>query len=212
MLAKKSAPEDKKAIIRDKEAKIEAIMDATQKLIASMGYEKVTIRDIAETADVSVGLIYKYFPGGKFEILVKGLGDKSMDLLLKMNNTGAVDFDDFPGYMRTLIKYMQQVFKENDAMLKALIAASLLGGEMAEDVKNIDINDYARISEFFCRFKGVDTGDKDPIKLLLYWGTCIKGTFMSCLMYPLPPEDENEIVELLVDQSLRIWGYKAPQP
>ena len=74
MLAKKAVHEDKKAIIRDKEAKILAITDAMQKLIASMGYEKVTIRDIAETADVSVGLIYKYFPGGKFEILVKGLG------------------------------------------------------------------------------------------------------------------------------------------
>jgi len=208
MLAKKAVPEDKKAIIRDKEAKILAITDAMQKLIASMGYEKVTIRDIAETADVSVGLIYKYFPGGKFEILVKGLGGRNMDLLLNIDHAEAVDFDDFPGYMRALVVSMHQVFKENNAILKALIAASLLGGEMADDIKNMDISSFARAAEFFRRFKGVDTGDKEPIKLLLYWGTCIKGTFMSCLMYPLSPEDEDAIIELLIDQSLRIWGYK----
>lgn len=210
MLAKKAVPEDKKAIIRDKDAKIEAILDATHKLIASMGYDRVTIRDIAEKADVSVGLIYKYFPGGKFEILVKGLAEKNMDLLMNINHTEAVDFDDFPEYMRTLVKHMQQVFKDNSAMLKAMMAASLLGGEMSEDIKNMDVNNFIRISEFFHRFKGVDTGDKEPIKLLLYWGTCVKGAFISCLMYPLPPEDEDAIVELLVDQSLHIWGYKKP--
>jgi AcrR family transcriptional regulator len=209
MLAKKSVPGDKRAITRDKEAKISAIIEATRRLIETVGYEKMTIRDIAEEADVSVGLIYKYFPGGKFEILARGFGGESMDRMLKMN-VGDVDLNDFPGYMRALIKYMQQIFKQNEVMMKALIAASLLGGDMAVDVKNIDINDYARVAEFFCNFKGVDAGDKDPVKLLLYWGTCIKGTFISCLMYPLPPGDEDAIAELLVDQSLRIWGYKSP--
>ncbi|WP_255334536.1 TetR/AcrR family transcriptional regulator [Methanosarcina sp. KYL-1] len=31
-------------------------------LIEIKGYENVTIRDIAEAAGVSIGLIYKYFP------------------------------------------------------------------------------------------------------------------------------------------------------
>jgi AcrR family transcriptional regulator len=210
MIAKKAVPEDKKAIIRDKDAKIEAIMDATQKLISSMGYEKVTIRDIAEKADVSVGLIYKYFPGGKFEILTKGLADKNMDLILNINHVETVNFEDFPGFIREFIEHMQKVIKDNNVMMKALIAASLLGGEIADDIKNMDINDFVRISEFFCRFKGVDTGGREPIKLLLYWGTIVKGTFISCMMYPLPPEDEAAIVDLLVDQSLRIWGYQKP--
>src|SRR5208337_3839267 len=125
MLARKAIPEDKKSIIRDKEAKIEAIIDATQSLISSMGYEKVTIRDIAEKADVSVGLIYKYFPGGKFDILVKGLADKNVDLLLNINHTEAVDFNDFPGFIRAFIEHIQKVIKDNSAMLKALIAATL---------------------------------------------------------------------------------------
>jgi len=35
-------------------------------LIGTRGYEKVTIQDIANSASVSIGLIYKYFPDGKY--------------------------------------------------------------------------------------------------------------------------------------------------
>ena len=52
-----------KNVVRDKEAKICSIVDATRTLIETAGYDEVTIRDIAASAGVSVGLIYKYFPG-----------------------------------------------------------------------------------------------------------------------------------------------------
>ncbi len=210
MLAKKAIPGDKKAINRDKEAKIGAITEATRVLIETIGYERMTIRDIAEKADVSVGLIYKYFPGGKFDILVKGIGARDTDLLLNLKHPEVIDFDDFPGYMRTLIKNMSQTFNNNSAMVKTLVAATLLEGKIAEDVKNIDMQDYSAISKFFGSFKGVDIGGRDPIKLLLYWGTAIKGTLISCLIYPMQPEDEEAIIDLLVDLSLRIWGYRKP--
>jgi DNA-binding transcriptional regulator YbjK len=58
-------PEDKAEII--------CIQDATRMLIGAKGSEKVTTRDIANSASVSIGLIYKYFPNGKFDIL-KGIG------------------------------------------------------------------------------------------------------------------------------------------
>ena len=62
----------------------------------------------------------------------------------------------FPATCGHLVKDMLQVFKDNSGMLKAMMAASLLGGEMSEDIKNMDINNFIRISEFFHRFKGVD--------------------------------------------------------
>ena len=36
---------------------------AARRLIADRGYEATTLRDIAKEADVSVGLLYRYFPG-----------------------------------------------------------------------------------------------------------------------------------------------------
>ena len=50
---------------RDKEGKIEDIKQAFIQLVTTNGYESVAIRQIAKRVDVSVGLIYHYFPGGK---------------------------------------------------------------------------------------------------------------------------------------------------
>lgn len=210
MLAKKKVSGNIKTFTRDKEAKIGAITEATRVLIETIGYERMTIRDIAEKADVSVGLIYKYFPAGKFDILVKGIGAQNMDILLNIKQPEVIDFDDFPGYMRTLIRNMFQVFKDNSAMIKALVAATLFEGDIAEGVKNIDLKDYAAISKFFSSFKGVDIGGQDPVKLLLYWGITVKGTLISIMIYPIPSEDEESLIDLMVDQSLRIWGYRKP--
>ncbi len=57
----------------DRKQSIKKIMDATNRLIKEKGYTMVSIREVASEAGVSVGLIYKYFPGGKVDILFKYL-------------------------------------------------------------------------------------------------------------------------------------------
>lgn len=210
MLAKKAVSGVKKNITRDKEAKIEAITAATIKLIETMGYEKVTIRDIAESAGVSIGLIYKYFPGGKFDILVKGLGLQTLDSLLSIKQPENIDFNDFPGYMRNFIITWQGIIKDHSHFIKALILASLIEGEMTQDIKNLNINDFKTISEFFGRFKGVDMSGKDPMATLMNWGITIKGILILNLIYPTPMIDDEVATDLMVDLSLKIWGYKQP--
>ena len=209
MLAKKVVTGDKR-ITRDKEAKIKAITEATVLLIETKGYEKVTIRDIAESAGVSVGLIYKYFPQGKFDILVKGLGLQTIEGLLSMKQPENIDYDDFPGYMRNFMTAWQLTLKEHSRLIKALILASLIEGEMSKDIKNLDISDYMMISEFFSRFKGIDMRDKDPNELLMKWGITIKGILILNLIYPTPMIDDEVETDLMVDLSLKIWGYKKP--
>jgi len=207
MLAKKTVPGDRKSIVRDKDAKIEAINEATRSLIETMGYEQVTIRDIARAADVSVGLIYKYYPGGKFEILEKGLGTQIMGKLLMIKQAD-IDLNDFPGYMRAVVKNYFQIMTDNRAIVKAMNAAILNGGQLADEIKTFDISRYTAVAEFFRSFKGVDIGDKDPVELLTYWGISLKGTLLYCMIYPLPPKGEAAMTNLLVDMSLNVWGYR----
>jgi AcrR family transcriptional regulator len=100
---KKDAQDDEMNIEPDDKAKIISIQDATRMPIGAKGYEKVTIQDIANSANVSVGQIYKYFPDGKFDILKK-IGHQYTDELLMIKQPEKTDFNDFPGYMRTIIK------------------------------------------------------------------------------------------------------------
>lgn len=194
---------------RNKEEKIISIQDATRMLIETRGYEKVTIRDIAEAAGVSIGLIYKYFPGGKFDIL-KGIGFRYIDELFIINQPEIIDFNDFPGYMRAVVKNMQQHIKENSSLVKALTLAALLDGEIVDEVKKMDLNDkhYKAASEFFCRFDGVEIGDKDPLEVLMYWGMTVKSIILCDIIYQLPLKSEDALTNLMVDLSLKIWGYR----
>jgi len=129
----------------------------------------VTIQDIANSASVSIGLIYKYFPDGKLDIL-KGIGHQYTDELLMIKHPETVDFNDFPSYMRAIIKNLQQLNKDNSSLIKALIRATLVDGEIVDKVKKMDFKDYKAASEFFAFFNDVKIGSKEPLELLKYWG------------------------------------------
>ncbi len=192
---------------RDKDAKIDCILEATKALIEKKGYEGVKARDIAREADVSVGLIYKYFPKGKFDI-IKELGQRYIDGQLMMGQSGAIDFSDFPGYMRMVIKNMLAFQKSNAALVKALTIAALLGNEIVEDVKSVDLKDYERIAGFFCTFKGVDISGKGPVEALTLWSTAIKSIILYSVLFPTLFKDEEHLCDILVRLSLEIWGYE----
>lgn len=215
MLAKKHVQDNQKNAKRDKKAKIISIQDSTCMLIATKGYENVTIRNIAEAAGVSIGLIYKYFPGGKFDIL-KEISSRNTGELLMTKKPENINLNDFPGYVRNVISNMMQYTKDNSSLSKALILSALLGGEILEEYKKMDKMDFEykqhkAASEFFCRFNGVEIGDKDPLEVFTDWGIMVDGIILFNTIYPLNLiRSEESLTDLMVDLSLKIWGYQAP--
>ena len=95
----------------------------------------MTIQDIANKASVSTELIYKYFPDGKSDIL-KGIDHQYIDELLMIKQTEIVDFNDFPGYMRTIIKNLQQLYKDNSSLIKSLAMEAMVDGNCKRSQKN----------------------------------------------------------------------------
>lgn len=209
MQDKKTVQEDRNSTKRDKKAKIISIQDAMCMLIKTKGYENVTIRDITEAAGVSIGLIYKYFPEGKSDIL-KEISYRYMDKLLRIKQPETIDFNDFPGYMRDVIKNMQQFYKDNSPLIKALTMATLNDSEIVDEIKKMDVKDYKAASEFFCSFSGVEINDKDPLEVFVYWGITVKSIllFSMIYLYSTPLINEENLTDLMVDLSLKIWGYQ----
>ncbi len=189
------------------QAKIISIQDSTRMLIGTKGYGKVTIQDIANEASVSTELIYKYFPDGKFDIL-KRIDHQFTDEMLMTKQPENVDFNDFPGYMRTIIKNLQQFYKNNILMVKTMMMEALVGGEIVAEAKKMDFKDYKTTADFFARFNNVKIGNKDPLELLMYWGIMIKGIIFLNMIYQVPFKNEEALTDLMVDLSLTIWGYQ----
>ncbi|MFW9800506.1 MAG: TetR/AcrR family transcriptional regulator, partial [Candidatus Thorarchaeota archaeon] len=57
-----------KKFTRDKDAKIEEIIETMIDIIREKGFHRASVRDIPEKADVSIGTVYRYFPKGKEDI------------------------------------------------------------------------------------------------------------------------------------------------
>jgi AcrR family transcriptional regulator len=62
------SPMKKGRYVRDKEGKINLILETFEELVNRDGYDKLSTRHIAKAAGISVGTIYHYFPGGKHSI------------------------------------------------------------------------------------------------------------------------------------------------
>ena len=74
---------EKKKFTRDKKGKIKKIIDITLDLIAEKGYDNISTNQIAAASNISIGTIYRYFPEGKSEIVVKTAGMMFSKLPLK---------------------------------------------------------------------------------------------------------------------------------
>lgn len=112
-------------------------------------------------------MIYKYFSDGKLDIL-KEIGHQYTDELLIIKQPENVDFNDFPGYMRTLIKNLQQLNNDNSSLVKALTMATLADGEIIDEVKKIDFKYYKTTAYFFASFNNVKIRSRDSFELLMY--------------------------------------------
>ncbi|MFW9996207.1 MAG: TetR/AcrR family transcriptional regulator [Candidatus Odinarchaeota archaeon] len=86
----------------DRTQKIKAIQSATADLVLKEGYQNLTTKEIAKQAGTSIGLLYKYFPGGKAEIIKTSAEEIAQDALKNFKMSGEhldlppdIDMQDF---------------------------------------------------------------------------------------------------------------------
>jgi AcrR family transcriptional regulator len=96
------SPMEKGRYVRDKEGKINLILETFEELVNRDGYDRLSTRHIAKAAGISVGTIYHYFPGGKHSIamgflerLTQGIFDPSMFMEARDEESLRVLYTDF---------------------------------------------------------------------------------------------------------------------
>jgi AcrR family transcriptional regulator len=194
--------------VRNKDEKVSNILASTKRLIEDDGYENVTVRDIAGEAGVSIGLIYKYFPGGKPEI-VREVGLRFVSELTAAGRPESIDFDDFPGFLREFFAASLAYYRDNRRFLSALSIATITDRKIFEGHENVGEEKMRAITGFFGRFRGVDyAGKGEPWLFLAKWSDLTKSIMLHHAIYPSPFESEEELVGILVKISLMMWEYK----
>ena len=73
---------------------VEAILEATTRILTEEGYEKANTNRIAERAGVSIGSLYQYFPNK--ESLMNALMVKHSDEIIELVESKLISFYDSP--------------------------------------------------------------------------------------------------------------------
>jgi AcrR family transcriptional regulator len=96
-----------KKFTRNKQSKIDAIVQATVSLIEEKGYSGFVVDEIPSRAGLSIGTVYRYFPKGKSDILHEIITRNNRILLELISNddTGDGTFSDF--WRRVLTSYLR---------------------------------------------------------------------------------------------------------
>lgn len=107
------------------------ILEAALKIFGERGFERSTTKAIALEAGVAEGTIFNYFPTKK-DILFGFLEEEAVAPLL-----GVLRDDTIPDseIIRNFFRNRLELWRENQAILKVMIAESLFNRELAEEFR-----------------------------------------------------------------------------
>jgi len=123
-----------KKIKRNKDEKIKKIFETFVNLINKIGYDKITTRQIAREARISIGTIYRYFPQGKPLILGAFLKQEKEEIfnfssILKDNEKP------LPGFIKSYVSSHVQSHRKYFEIHKAFDQALLANRELFENIE-----------------------------------------------------------------------------
>ena len=123
------------------------VIDAAAQMLARVGLNATSIREVTKLADAPLGSTYHHFPGGKQELLAKATtlaGDKVEALLLDLLREGAV-----PGLERFLAMWRERLLRSQFRAGCPVLAAAV-----EEPVEAVASQPRAAAAEVFARWQG----------------------------------------------------------
>lgn len=123
------------------------VIDAAAQMLARVGLNATSIREVTKLADAPLGSTYHHFPGGKQELLAKATalaGDKVEALLLELLREGAV-----PGLERFLAMWRERLLRSQFRAGCPVLAAAV-----EEPVEAVASQPRAAAAEVFARWQG----------------------------------------------------------
>ncbi|MFW9888663.1 MAG: TetR/AcrR family transcriptional regulator [Candidatus Thorarchaeota archaeon] len=140
-----------KKFTRDKDAKIEQIIETMIDIVGEKGLHQASVRDIPSRADVSIGTVYRYFPRGKVDIFFE---------IMRRNIRSITDLDlpdmlDYAGFLKvwsSIIEHAIEVRRSN-LFVRELVTPQLNEGqEVFQEINKIATKFY---NDLVARFRKV---------------------------------------------------------
>ncbi len=186
------------------QATVDAILEATARVLRAEGYGKATTNRIAQVAGVSVGSLYQYFPNK--DALVTALVEQHISQMLQILTVGLTELADAPlqEVARVLVGRMIQVHSVDPA-LHIVLTEQIPRGDKLPCVGE-EIEQASRFLRAFLEGRRDELRPKDlDLAVFVIVQTVEALTHRAVVEHPERLRDgalEDEIVDLLVRYML----------
>lgn len=202
-----STPKQRK---RDKVAKIQAIVDTTRRMIEERGYIATTTNHIAKEANISVALLYKYFPTGKPGILQE-IFEKDFRILIDEQTYTQIPIKDIPNFLEKMLLANIRHHRANARLIAALDIAYLTHPDLFQEYLDINEGELGIISAALTYLKTLGYG-YSPLDINSF-SLAIVSTIDSIVhrhvnFFPIFATDD-ELVHFLSDIILKMLGIPS---
>ncbi len=119
---------------RNKQGKIDLIYNTFFDLVLKNGYHKTSTNHIAEAAQISIGTVYRYFPNGKSDIILKYF-ENSKDIVFNLKDFEKIKENNFVNVFERFIKSNLENQKKNPGYRIAFRQAIMSDKELLEKYK-----------------------------------------------------------------------------
>jgi AcrR family transcriptional regulator len=97
----------------------ERILEATYACVARYGLAKTTMEDAAREARLSRATVYRYFPGGRDQLIHEVIAFEMTRFFLRLAEAVAGSVD-FAGLLETAVRFAHQAVEDHDVLQKIL--------------------------------------------------------------------------------------------
>jgi TetR/AcrR family transcriptional regulator, ethionamide resistance regulator len=116
--------------LRKGDLRREAVLDAAERLLATTGYDAMTISDIADGAGITRGALYFYF-GSKQEVIT-ALFARCVEVLHEKSRAAAEDAANGPAAIDTAMQRTEALWREHGVVMRTAI-------DLATTIEELDM-------------------------------------------------------------------------
>jgi AcrR family transcriptional regulator len=125
---------EKKKFTRNKQQKIDLIVNVAQDLIREKGYDKLSTNHIADRAKIGIGTIYRNFPNGKEDIM-REIVIRDSSIVINLDLFNNIVKSDLSKTISQIIKNFIEFHRQNVQFDLALERALQSNKELAKDFR-----------------------------------------------------------------------------
>ena len=200
--------------IRDKSLKIDQIKQVTKRMIEEQGFFEITNHGIAYEANVSVGLLYKYFPQGKIDIFRALLQEKSQPYEQStFQELNEITLQNYREKLYDLLKIFYQFHVNHKAYIHTMEIAMLSDPESFADYgsQGQDIWMAIPVMEKLQEL-GLLNQSITRDQILLYFNVIDQIVHQYLLFRIYPLQTDEEFYEYLLNLCMKLFEIKLPVP